>query len=94
MKYQTTRLSCLVLLLSFLFFSCGDEKKVVYDIVIYGTTSGEITASIILAKRMRKSELPIEPGSRIWCLNTGGIGQADISNKSVNEAFSVSFLKG
>ena len=53
-----------------------------YDIVIYGGTSGGIAAAI-QGKRLGKSVILIEPGSRVGGLTTGGLGQTDIGNKQV-----------
>lgn len=55
-------------------------KPPVYDIVIYGGTSGGIAAAI-QASRMGKSVLLIEPSQRIGGLTTGGLGATDIGNK-------------
>ncbi len=52
----------------------------VYDVVIYGATSGGISAAI-QCSRMGKTVLLIEPSHRIGGLTTGGLGQTDIGNK-------------
>lgn len=66
-----------------LLFSCQEAPpEDLYDLVIYGGTSAGIAAAI-QAKRMNKSVILIEPGSRIGGLTTGGLGQTDIGNKSV-----------
>ena len=51
-----------LIVLSLMFFSCGDEQQDsdVYDLVVYGGTSGGIAAAI-QAKRMGKSVIMIEP---------------------------------
>lgn len=65
-----------------LLFSCQEAPpEDLYDLVIYGGTSAGIAAAI-QAKRMNKSVILIEPGSRIGGLTTGGLGQTDIGNKS------------
>ena len=51
-----------------------------YDIVVYGGTSGGITAAI-QAKRMGKSAVLIEPTKFLGGLTTGGLGATDIGNK-------------
>lgn len=51
-----------------------------YDIVIYGGTSGGITAAI-QGRKMGKSVVLIEPGKWIGGLTTGGLGATDIGNK-------------
>ena len=51
-----------------------------YDIVVYGGTSGGITAAI-QAARMGKSAVIIEPTRFLGGLTTGGLGATDIGNK-------------
>ena len=74
-------------------FQCKDrliQKE--YDLVVYGGTSGGIAAAI-QAKRMGKSVILIEPGSRIGGLTTGGLGQTDIGNKAAIGGFSREFYE-
>jgi hypothetical protein len=51
-----------------------------FDIVVYGGTSGGITAAI-QAQRMGKSVALIEPSQHLGGLTTGGLGATDIGNK-------------
>lgn len=53
----------------------------VYDLVIYGGTSGGVAAAV-QARRMGKTALLIEPTRRLGGLTTGGLGQTDIGNKA------------
>lgn len=53
----------------------------VYDVVVYGGTSGGIAAAVQV-KRMGGSVIVIEPSARIGGLTTGGLGQTDIGNKA------------
>jgi len=77
-----------------LFSSCQYEsKQSQYDLVIYGDTSAGIAAAI-QAKRMGKSVILIEPGSRIGGLTTGGLGQTDIGNKTAIGGISREFYEG
>ena len=77
-----------------LFSSCQYEsKQSQYDLVIYGGTSAGIAAAI-QAKRMGKSVILIEPGSRIGGLTTGGLGQTDIGNKAAIGGISREFYQG
>lgn len=55
--------------------------KADYDVVIYGATSGGISA-LVQAKKQGLNAVLIEPTSRIGGLTTGGLGQTDIGNKS------------
>src|SRR2546429_4982672 len=52
-----------------------------YDIVIYGGTSGGISAAV-QAARMGKSVVLIEPGKHLGGLTSGGLGATDIGNKN------------
>ncbi|WP_414662323.1 FAD-dependent oxidoreductase [Horticoccus sp. 23ND18S-11] len=51
-----------------------------YDVVVYGGTSGGITAAI-QAARMGKTAVLIEPTQFLGGLTTGGLGATDIGNK-------------
>lgn len=51
-----------------------------YDLVIYGGTSGGVTAAI-QATRMGKTVVLIEPTKYLGGLTTGGLGATDIGNK-------------
>jgi hypothetical protein len=51
-----------------------------YDLVIYGGTSGGITAAL-QAARMGKTSVLIEPTQFLGGLTTGGLGATDIGNK-------------
>src|SRR5436190_23660428 len=51
-----------------------------YDIVVYGGTSGGVTAAI-QAARMGKTAVLIEPTKFLGGLTTGGLGATDIGNK-------------
>ncbi len=51
-----------------------------YDIVVYGGTSGGITAAL-QAARMGKTVVLVEPTKFLGGLTTGGLGATDIGNK-------------
>ncbi|MEZ0275353.1 MAG: FAD-dependent oxidoreductase, partial [Roseimicrobium sp.] len=51
-----------------------------YDVVVYGGTSGGVTASLQAAK-MGKTVVLIEPTKFLGGLTTGGLGATDIGNK-------------
>src|SRR5438132_3123027 len=51
-----------------------------YDIVVYGGTSGGISAAI-QAARMGCSVVLIEPGKHLGGMTSGGLGATDIGNK-------------
>lgn len=52
----------------------------VYDVVVYGGTSGGVAAAI-QAARMGKSAVLVEPGKHLGGLSSGGLGATDIGNK-------------
>lgn len=58
----------------------AEPKTETYDIVVYGGTSGGITAGI-QAVRMGKTVVIIEPTKFLGGLTTGGLGATDIGNK-------------
>lgn len=83
-------LSLFILLIS---FQCQNKSASNnYDLVVYGGTSGGIAAAI-QAKRMGKSVILLEPGSRIGGLTTGGLGQTDIGNKEAIGGISREFYE-
>jgi hypothetical protein len=56
------------------------EDAATYDIVVYGGTSGGVTAAI-QAARMGRTVVLIEPTKFLGGLTTGGLGATDIGNK-------------
>ena len=56
------------------------EDAATYDIVVYGGTSGGVTAAI-QAARLGKTVVLIEPTKFLGGLTTGGLGATDIGNK-------------
>src|SRR6266542_989890 len=52
-----------------------------HDLVIYGGTSGGISAAV-QAVRLGKSVVLIEPSKHLGGLTTGGLGATDIGNKA------------
>jgi hypothetical protein len=78
-------------------FSCSTPQQEetpadVYDIVVYGGTSGGIAAAI-QASRMGKSVVLIEPYIRLGGMTTGGLGQTDIGNKQAIGGISREFYR-
>lgn len=55
------------------------KKMEVYDIVVYGGTSGGIMAAV-QAARMGKKVVLIEPGVHLGGLTSGGLGWVDVGN--------------
>jgi len=64
----------------------------VYDIVIYGGTSGGVIAAYSAAK-LGQSVLLIEPGRHLGGLSSGGLGQTDIGNKQAITGLSRDFYR-
>jgi hypothetical protein len=56
------------------------QDAATYDVVVYGGTSGGVTAAI-QASRMGKTVVLIEPTKFLGGLTTGGLGATDIGNK-------------
>lgn len=55
----------------------GAEEGNVFDIVVYGATSGGVIAAVTAAKK-GKSVILIEPSGHLGGLTTGGLGRTDI----------------
>lgn len=66
--------------------------ETVYDVVVYGGTSGGIAAAVQTA-RMGKSTIIIEPGQHLGGLSSGGLGATDIGNKAAIGGISREFYK-
>lgn len=73
----------------------GFAKKApdpVYDICVYGATSGGIMAAYT-AKMMGRSVVLIEPGKHLGGLSTGGLGFTDIGNKYAVTGLALDFYR-
>lgn len=57
----------------------GEEP--LYDVVIYGGTSGGVAAAV-QTSRLGKTAILIEPGRHLGGLSSGGLGATDIGNKA------------
>ena len=88
MGFQIKYMGFMILLVfvSGLFSSCKDSKppkdKNMADIVIYGGTSGAISAAVE-AKRSGKSVIVVSPDKHLGGLSSGGLGFTDTGDKSV-----------
>ena len=69
---------------------CSAAEAQVADIVVYGGTSGGVTAAI-QAARMGKTAILIEPSQFLGGLTTGGLGATDIGNKRAIGGLSLEF---
>lgn len=70
----------------------ADEASPVYDVVVYGGTSGGVSAAI-QTRRMGHSVVLIEPGQHFGGLTVSGLGQTDTGNKSVIGGISREFYQ-
>ncbi|MBI1349270.1 FAD-dependent oxidoreductase [bacterium] len=87
------RLPQLLLLFTFLFATTGAlAQDFRYQVVIYGGTSGGITAAI-QAKAMGKTVVLIESGQHLGGLTSGGLGATDIGNKAAIGGLSREFYQ-
>ncbi|HBE43437.1 MAG TPA: xanthan lyase, partial [Bacteroidales bacterium] len=88
-KAVLTVLTSILLITSF----CSEERSTKkYDVIIYGGTSGGISAAI-QTSRMGKSVVLIEPSRRLGGLTPGGLGATDIGNKQAIGGISREFYK-
>ena len=67
-------------------------QEPVYDLVIYGGTSGGVAAGV-QARRMGKTAVLIEPGKHLGGLTSGGLGATDIGNKGAIGGISREFYQ-
>ncbi len=67
-------------LLAFLALALAAPAADTFDVVVYGGTSGGVTAAV-QASRLGKSVVLIEPTKFLGGLTTGGLGATDIGNK-------------
>lgn len=72
------------------FNSSQDDPE--YDIVIYGGTSGGITAAVAAARK-GKSVVLIEPSDHLGGLTTGGLGGTDIGIEGTIGGMSLEFYR-
>ena len=64
----------------------------IYDVVVYGGTSGGVVAAV-QAARMGKTVVLIEPGKHLGGLTSGGLGATDIGNKGAIGGISREFYR-
>jgi hypothetical protein len=64
----------------------------IYDVCVYGGTSGGVIAAYT-AKKMGKSVLLIEPGKHLGGLSSGGLGYTDIGNKYAVTGLGLDFYR-
>ncbi|WP_057939090.1 FAD-dependent oxidoreductase [Algoriphagus resistens] len=74
--------------------SCSPREKQenITDVIVYGGTSGAITAAI-QAKKMGKSVLLISPDTHLGGLSSGGLGWTDTGKKEVIGGLSREFYQ-
>lgn len=68
------------------------ETEIVYDVVVYGGTSGGVTAAVQAAK-MDRSVILINPYRHIGGLTSSGLGQTDSGRRSVIGGLSREFYQ-
>jgi hypothetical protein len=83
------RTSLIVLLLASAPVRAGGRD---YDVVVYGGTSGGVSAAV-QAARLGKSVVLIEPGKHLGGLTSGGLGATDIGNKKAIGGISREFYQ-
>jgi hypothetical protein len=64
-----------------LFAAGGRAGEREYDVVVYGGTSGGVSAAV-QAARLGKAVVLFEPGKHLGGLTSGGLGATDIGNKA------------
>ncbi|MCG2591023.1 FAD-dependent oxidoreductase, partial [Rhodohalobacter sulfatireducens] len=79
-----------LLLPSHLVSCTGAEEGNVFDIVVYGATSGGVIAAVSAAQK-GMSVILIEPSSHLGGLTTGGLGRTDIGIEGTIGGLSLEF---
>jgi len=72
--------------------SPSQEKEEITDVIVYGGTSGAITAAI-QAKKMGKSVILVSPDKHLGGLSSGGLGWTDTGKKEVIGGLSREFYE-
>jgi hypothetical protein len=85
-------LTLFVFILSALPGNAQNNNTASVDICIYGGTSAGVVAAYT-AKKLGKTVILVEPGSRLGGLTTGGLGQTDIGNKYAVSGVSLDFYR-
>jgi hypothetical protein len=93
---KTGGITSIVLNLSLLFvyMACGPatEQEEMTEVVVYGGTSGAVTAAI-QAKKMGKSVIMVSPDKHLGGLTAGGLGWTDTGKKEVIGGLSREFYQ-
>ncbi|MDN3690715.1 FAD-dependent oxidoreductase [Cyclobacterium jeungdonense] len=91
---HTIKSALLALSLLFVFIACGpaEEQEEITDVIVYGGTSGAITAAI-QAKKMGKSVIVVSPDRHLGGLTAGGLGWTDTGKKEVIGGLSREFYQ-
>ena len=82
------------LALLFVFMACSQkvEQEETTDVIVYGGTSGAVTAAI-QAKKMGKSVIMVSPDKHLGGLTAGGLGWTDTGKKEVIGGLSREFYQ-
>ena len=93
-KTGILKIVLLNLSLLFVFMACGPatEQQETTDVIVYGGTSGAVTAAI-QAKKMGKSVIMVSPDKHLGGLTSGGLGWTDTGKKEVIGGLSREFYQ-
>src|SRR5262249_53116127 len=83
---------CCLLFVFLSVFQISAVAEEVYDVVIYGGTSGGVAAAVQV-RRMGRTVLLIEPTKHLGGLTSGGLGATDIGNKKAIGGISREFYQ-
>ncbi|HEX2629900.1 MAG TPA: FAD-dependent oxidoreductase [Chitinophagaceae bacterium] len=81
-----------LLIVACLFTTMTIHSQKVYDVCVYGGTSGGVIAAYT-AKKMGKSVVLLEPGRHVGGLSSGGLGYTDIGNKYAVTGLGLDFYR-
>jgi len=87
-----SRLALVLFLTALAANSFAQEASDAFDVVVYGGTSGGVSAAV-QTRRMGKTVVLIEPGKHLGGLTSGGLGATDIGNKAAIGGISREFYQ-
>ncbi len=80
------------MLLAFMACSPAEDQEEITDVIVYGGTSGAVTAAI-QAKKMGKTVIMVSPDTHLGGLTAGGLGWTDTGKKEVIGGLSREFYQ-
>jgi hypothetical protein len=90
--YRLSLVALAAATLSLIATSASAADVTTYDVVVYGATSGGVTAAVQTA-RLGRTVVLVEPSKHVGGLTSGGLGATDIGNKGAIGGLSREFYR-